>query len=144
MKPESLKDNIGYLTGDISHRLYQNVSRIFRENKFKVTIEQFSVLTLLWYEDGLRQQDIADQLNRDKTTITRVIDNMIKQNLVVKVPDKNDKRVYGIYLTHYGKELENKMVMATGEVYIKMLQGLPDEEIEQVTGILNKIVNNLK
>jgi DNA-binding MarR family transcriptional regulator len=144
MEPKTLSDNIGYLVGDVSHRLYQQVSHLFRKNEFKVTIEQFSVLTLLWYEDGIKQQDIANRLNRDKTTITRVINNMVKQNLVVKVPDKTDRRVYGIYLTHYGKELESQMVNTAGEVYVNMLKGLSDKEIAEVTRILNKIDLNLK
>jgi DNA-binding MarR family transcriptional regulator len=144
MKPGSLNDNIAYLFGDASHRIYQNIRRIFRENKFKVTIEQFSVLTLLWYEDGLKQQDIANLLNRDKTTITRVISNMIRQNLVVRVTDKTDRRVSNIYLTHYGRELENKMVIATGDVYVKMLNSVSEKEIEEIIRILNKIINNLK
>ena len=82
MEPTSLSDNIAYLIGDVEHRVYQQISRIFRENKVVATIEQFTVLSILWYDDGLKQQEIAERLNRDKTTVTRAINNMVKKNMV--------------------------------------------------------------
>jgi DNA-binding MarR family transcriptional regulator len=144
MIPQSLSDNIAYLIGDIEHRAYLQITQIFRENKVIPTIEQFTVLSVLWYQDGLKQQELAERLNRDKTTITRVISNMVKQNLVVKVPDKTDGRAYMIYLTHFGRQLQEKLMLITGPVYMKMINGLKAEELGNAINVLNKILINLK
>ena len=143
MEPVSLNDNLPFLLGDINHRIYQKVSRLFRENNFGVTLEQFSVLTILWYEDGLKQQEIALRLNRDKTTITRIINNMIRENLVIKVPDKTDQRVTLVYLTHYGRQSQEKMVRVTGNIYMQLMNGLEKSEIDRLIKYLNKIKSNL-
>ena len=112
MEPKSLNENIAYLMGHATHLMSLQVSRLFREKKYPVTVEQFTILTVLWYENGLPQKSIAECLHRDKTTITRVIDNMVKENLVVRVPSENDNRIKLIFLTHKGRSLENELVMA--------------------------------
>lgn len=144
MIPTSLSDNVAYLIGDIQHRIYQHITQLFRENNINVTIEQFTVLSVLWYRDGLIQQELAGLLNRDKTTITRMINNMVKQNMVDKVPDYTDRRAFRIYLTHYGRLLQEKLMSVTGKIYMKVLEDLNENEIEWTIHILNKIKKNLK
>jgi len=144
MKHGNLNDNIAFLIGDASHLFYLRVSRIFRKKKLNVTIEQFSILTILWYRDGQSQQEIANQLNRDKTTLTRVINNMEKSNLVVRIPNRSDRRINHIHLTHLGKELQKTLSEATGSVYMASIQGFSGEELHQLTGLLNRMIKNLK
>ena len=144
MIPTSLSDNIPYLIGDIEHRAYQQISAIFRKNRIEATIEQFTVLSTLWYEDGLKQQELAARLNRDKTTITRNIDTMVRKEMVVKEADTSDRRVYRIYLSDSGRRLQEKLMQLTGPVYLKMMKGLRKDEITAGINILNKILFNLK
>ena len=144
MIPTSLSDNIPYLIGDIEHRVYQQLTGIFRENQVKATLEQFTALSILWYDDGLKQQEIAERLNRDKTTITRMINNMVRKNMVVKVPDKSDHRAFLIYLTHLGRQLQEQLMLLSGPVYLKMMKGLKKDEISSGIALLNKILGNLK
>ncbi len=143
MIPTSLNDNLAFLIGDLNQRIYQAVTRVFRNSNAGITIEQFSVLTVLWYEDGLMQQEIAKRLNRDKTTITRVINNMIRQNLVVRAPDKTDLRATMIFLTHFGKQMQNKMAVVTGKIYVKLLEGIPKKDLTAFELTLNKMIGNL-
>jgi len=143
MEPTSLEDNIIYLIGEITRLSHKRVSSIFIKNKFDVTVEQFGVLALLWYQEGINQQAIANGLNRDKTTITRIIENMIKKNLIVKVPDQLDKRNKLIYLTDKGRSLQKDMIESTGVVYMDAIKKLSVKEIKTVTGVLQKMKINL-
>ena len=142
-EPQSLEDNIIYLIGEITRLSHKRVSSIFNENKFDVTVEQFGVLAVLWYQEGINQQAIANGLNRDKTTITRIIENMTKKNLLVKVPDQLDKRNKLIYLTDKGRSLQEDMIRSTGIVYMDAIKILSVKEIKTVTSILQKMKNNL-
>jgi DNA-binding MarR family transcriptional regulator len=144
MEPRQLNENIAFLIGETAHLFYIRVSKAFREKKLKVTIEQFSILTVLWYQDGLPQQEIANRLNRDKTTLTRVINNMEKGNLVVRIPGRSDRRINHIHLTHLGKELQKILTIATGDIYVNSILGLSDREIQKLATMLNRIIFNLK
>ncbi len=132
-----------YLVGEVSRSAHKNVSNTFIQRKFDVTVEQFGVLALLWYKEGVKQQEIADELRRDKTTITRIVENMIKRNLIVRIPDTKDRRNKLIYLTQKGKELQKDMVESSGMIYYQALQNIPDEEIDVCLKVLNKVLRNL-
>lgn len=124
--------------------VHKRVTEIFDERKFDVTVEQFGILAMLWYEEGVKQQDIADKLKRNKATITRIIENMMKRNLIVQIPDQLDKRNKLIYLTQKGKTLQKEMVESSGMIYYQALKNIDAKEIESVLVILNKMVINLK
>lgn len=142
--PNSLEENILFQIGELSRLLHKKISNTFAEHRFGVTVEQFGILALLWYDEGITQQTIADTLNRDKTTIARVVEHMIRQSLIVKVPDQLDRRNKPIYLTQKGKSLQKEMVEASGEVFYRALKGIPDGDIAHGLKVLNRISNNLK
>ena len=143
MEPESFEDNVIYLIGEITRLAHKRVTAIFVSNDFDVTVEQFGLLALLWYQEGINQQTIANQLNRDKTTITRIIENMIKRNLIVKVPDQLDKRNKLIYLTDKGKSLQKDMIEATGVVYMDALKNISETKVRATTKVLQQMKHNL-
>ena len=141
--PKSLDENIIFQMGETSRLVHKRVTAIFAERGFDVTVEQFGVLALLWYKEGVKQQDIADGLKRDKTTITRIVENMINSNLIVKVPDQLDKRNKLTFLTQKGKALQKEMVEASGLVYYQALNNITPKDIEKCLAILQKMMNNL-
>jgi len=142
--PESLDENIIYQIGETSRLAHKRVTAIFSERGFDVTVEQFGVLALLWYKEGVKQQDIADGLKRNKTTIARIVKNMINHNLIVKVPDQLDKRNKLIYLTQKGKALQKEMVESAGLVYYQALTNISSKNIEKCLEILKQIRDNFK
>lgn len=122
---------------------HKRVTAVFKQREFDVTVEQFGVLALLWYQEGINQKGIALGLNRDKTTITRIIDNMTKRNLVVKIPDQLDGRGKLIFLTQKGKALQQEMIESSGSVYFQALKDIPDQELSDCLKVLWKIKRNL-
>ncbi len=141
--PDNISDDIMFLTGLIINSLTKNINKSFREAGIDITIEQFSILALLWYKEGYSQQQIADSIRRDKTTVARVTGNMFEKNLLVKIPDCNDRRKNLIYLTKKGKELQDRCVKITDGYYIKALADISDAEIDKTVKVLNKIAMNI-
>jgi len=142
--PKSLNENIIYQIGETSKVVHKRITATFLERRFDVTVEQFGVLALLWYKEGVKQQEIADGLKRNKTTITRIVENMIIRNLIVKVPDQFDKRSKLIYLTQKGKSLQKEMVEASGTIYYQALNNITPIDLEKCLVILKQIMKNLQ
>ncbi len=142
--PGSLDENIIFQIGETSRLFHKRVTAIFAERGFNVTVEQFGVLALLWYKEGVKQQDIADGLKRNKTTITRIVEKMINSNLIVKVPDQLDKRNKLIFLTQKGKSLQREMVEASGLIYYQTLNNISSKDIEKCLVILKQMMKNLQ
>ncbi len=80
----------------------------FRQNGLEISPEQWTVLIFLWEKDGVTQQELCNATFKDKPSMTRLIDNMERQHLVVRISDKKDRRTNLIHLTTDGKELEEK------------------------------------
>ena len=61
--------------------------------------------------------------------MTRLIDNMERQHLVVRISDKKDRRTNLIHLTKDGKELEEKARIIAGQTLKEALHGITLEEL---------------
>ena len=97
----------------------------------------------LWYKDGQRQQDLADLVHKDKTSITRTIDGMEKRNLVVRIPDRLDRRQKLIYLTDKGKRLREELMRIVREISLEAEKGIKPEDLDVFKGVLAGIRENL-
>lgn len=113
--PDSLQRNLIYLCGEFSHQFHLALSAKFRALRIEVTVEQFSVLALLFYHKELNQQEISTLLNRDKTTVARVISNMEKSKVIRRIRHKKDGRSKLIQLTAKGEQIQQKAVGIAGQ-----------------------------
>ena len=76
--------------------------------------------------------------------MTRLIDNMERQHLVVRISDKKDRRTNLIHLTKTGKELEEKARLIANRTLMEALQGITVEELSVSQEVLRKIFFNTK
>jgi DNA-binding MarR family transcriptional regulator len=119
------------------------INRSFAKAGYDVTSEQWRILTCLWHKDGQRQQDLADLVHKDKTSITRAIDVMEKRNLVVRIPDRLDRRQKLIYLTDKGKRLREELMRIVREISSEAEKGIKPGDLNVFKGVLARIRENL-
>jgi DNA-binding MarR family transcriptional regulator len=141
--PASLDTNVLYLAGELTHVLHSALTTTFRKNKIGVTVEQFSIMAILFYQEGINQQELSSRLKRSKTTIARVISIMERNKLIARATDKNDSRGKLIFLTKKGKDIQMKAITHAGAVYMKAIAGLNENSLKQVANVLNKAIQNL-
>ncbi len=123
----------------IARRMQKN----FRTAGLEITIEQWSILYHLWKEDGLNQQQLCDKTFRDKPSITRLIDNLVKLSLVERKVSQTDKRVNYIFLTETAKNLQDQTIEIANQTMDEALIGISKAEIETVKNVLQKVYDNL-
>ena len=80
------------LSGKISRAINRTVLKAFSQEGIDITTEQWTVLSCLWNKDKIIQQEICDLTQKDKPSVTRLIDNLEKKNLVRRVLDSSDRR----------------------------------------------------
>jgi len=123
----------------IARRMQKN----FRAAGLEITIEQWSILYHLWKEDGLNQQQLCDKTFRDKPSITRLIDKLVKLNLVERQVSEIDKRVNYIFLSSIAKNLQEQTIEIANQTMDEALVGITKNEIETVKNVLQKVYDNL-
>ncbi|AVX02950.1 transcriptional regulator SlyA [Maritalea myrionectae] len=115
----------------------------FAEAGHKISAEEWAVLLMLWQEDGRSPSGLADITFRDRTTVTRLLDGMVKKGLIVRKSDAQDRRKSKVFLTNHGQDLEGKLKPIAQELIAKSLRGMSAEEVEQLTFLLRKATKNL-
>lgn len=133
-----------FLTGKAYTALSRRLQKNLRDAGLEITAEQWSILYTLWEEEGLTQQELAQRTFREKTAITRIIDNMERRDLVIRVSDKGDRRTNLIYLTKGGRQLKEACMEQANQTLQQALTGVVAEHIHIAKDTLKKVYENLK
>ena len=140
----SYQDFYNLLTGRTPQLFSRSLNRNFKQNAVELTKEQWSILALLWKEDGKSQQFLADESYRTRPSITRLIDNMEKEGLVERRNDAHDRRSNLVFLTPKGKQLEEKVMKLVEQTVDEAVYGISAEEIRAMRNVFEKIYTNLQ
>lgn len=132
------------LNGKVSTAINRKLYRNFRQNGIDITPEQWTILLSLWEKDGVPQQELCNATFKDKPSMTRLIDNMERQHLVVRISDKNDRRTNLIHLTKTGRELEGRAFKIANITLEEALSGLTTDELKIAQEVLKKIFTSIK
>lgn len=133
-----------FITGKASTAIARRLQKNFKQAGVEITIEQWSVLYQLWKEDGMSQQQLGEATFRDKPSITRLVDNLEKLNLVKRVASKEDRRINMIYLTPEAKEMQEKTMELANQTLNEALVGVTNGQIEIAKEVLQQVYENLK
>lgn len=132
------------LNGKVSTAINRKLSRKFRTNGLDITPEQWTVLIFLWEKDGVTQQELCNATFKDKPSMTRLIDNMEKQHLVVRINAKTDRRTNLIHLTKDGRDIEEMASKLSNEALQEALTDVTNDELQVGQDLLRKIFANTK
>lgn len=132
------------LTGKISTAINRTFLRAFALECVDITTEQWSILACLWQKDRVTQQALCSLTLKDKPSMTRLIDNLEKRNLVIRVSDHTDRRINLIHLTDTGFALQAKATEIVQKIASRTLNKITDEELNVCRSVLKKIMANLQ
>lgn len=131
------------ILGHTSHKMRLMLDRFFHKKNPDINVEQFVLLNILRANDGMNQQSLARVLDKDKTTIARLVSKMEKNNLLLRVHSRDDKRANNIYITNYGKEVLLELGPITKQVQNAFVKKISKTELEVFYGVLSKISNEI-
>lgn len=143
---ESWQQNLApYNLGYRIKLLSQLLSRKFTEKlePFGLTPFHWLVLCCLWQEDGLPTSSIGDKLKQVGGTLTGVLDRMEERKLVRRERDVHDRRIWRIWLTDAGRELEKDLPPIVTQLSDEFMYGISHPDREIFSQILNRAIANL-
>lgn len=132
------------INGKVSMAINRKMYRNFKKNGLDITPEQWTVLSFLWREDGVSQQTLCDATFKDKPSMTRLVDNLSKLELVERRSTPSDRRSNQIYLTEKGINIKEKANEAVNETMRYAFAGIDQEGLNQVRTMLKIVFNNIQ
>ena len=133
-----------FIIGKASTAIARRLQKKFNQAGLNLTIEQWSVLYHLWKQDGISQQELCNSTFRDKPSITRLVDNLEKLQLVKRTPSRHDRRVNIIFLTDDARQLQEQSMEMANQTLNEALENVPADKIDIAKEVLQIVYDNLK
>ena len=115
-----------HLTGN---KLKRYIAAMLRLQNVPLTPEQFMLIDLLWNEGAMSQQQLADLMQKDKNSVTTLVDAIERKGLVVRRQNANDRRSNTIMLTEKAIEIKQETKRKGVSILDRMLEGISEEEL---------------
>jgi DNA-binding MarR family transcriptional regulator len=135
---------LGRSMTELRNHVRQYIQLKIKEQGINITFEMLEVMASLWKKDGINQQELADLTFRDKSSMTYLLDNLVKREMVKRVADAKDRRNKLVYLTKDGKNLKEQLNPWVAEVYAMASEDVEAKDLQNGLTLLNKMIGNLK
>ena len=121
----------------------KTLSQGFEEEGLFVSAEEWAILLILWSKGEQTPSALAEVTFRDRTTITRLIDQMVKKQFVVREHDEKDRRRVLIKASDKGQALKDELIPIAKSMIATATSGISPQDIETTVKTLSQMTNNL-
>ena len=129
-----------HLTG---YKIKRYIASMLRQQGVPLTPEQFMLIDLLWNEGEMTQQQLANQLKKDKNSVTMLVDAIESKGLVVRRQNTLDRRSNTVVLTDKALELKEMAKQKGISILDGMLEGISEEELHSFLNTLRLLNQNM-
>lgn len=136
-----MEDNIGSMLADTSRLIRRAFDE--RARGIGVTRPQWQLLTTLRRNEGTNQGSLAEMLDTEPITLCRMVDRMQEADLIERRQDPSDRRVWRLFLTDKARRLLEDLQPLGREVMALALDGVAQEDRDELRRILDRIRQNL-
>ncbi|MBC7075813.1 MAG: MarR family transcriptional regulator [Syntrophomonadaceae bacterium] len=121
--------------------LARKISRAYNSlcTEHGVTAVQSFVLFDLLENEGSSVKDIASRVKLDSPAVTGIIDRLLKEELVVRKEDPNDRRSLQICLTSKGRKLADELLPLAEEFGHSLKDGFQLQEVKEFEDLLFRL-----
>ncbi|HEY6048740.1 MAG TPA: MarR family transcriptional regulator [Sphingomicrobium sp.] len=107
-----------------------------------VTRAQWKVLFRLTRTPGLRQVELADQLELEPITLCRIVDRLEEAGLVERTRDPADRRAWRLHVTQKAQPLIEKLQAVGARLIDEAFAGIDPKDIETTRAVLARAREN--
>ena len=97
-----------------------------------ITLTQCHAIVETGRTEQISVNELSELLNLDKSTVSRTVEQLVNNNLMVREPDQNDRRYVTLQLTNKGGELFRDIEQRMEVYFAEILAFIPEEKHKQV------------
>jgi len=126
--------------GELLKQFLIDLQSLFRTStkKLNLTLPQITLLSSIPI-DGIDMSTLSQRIGVDNSTLTRLIDILIKNNFVRKIKNPKDGRSFIILLTVSGEKLQFKIDQQIDQFGSKIFSKIPIEDQDEVKETLSTL-----
>jgi MarR family transcriptional regulator for hemolysin len=134
------KETLPFEISETAHALRKAFDR--RAVGMGVTRAQWKVLFRLERQPGLRQIELADMLDVEPITLSRIVDRLEEAGLVERLADPSDRRAWRLHITAQARPLVEKLHAIADEMIAEAFAGIEPPDIEITRKVLGRVREN--
>jgi MarR family transcriptional regulator for hemolysin len=142
MAPVSKNREFAFLLNDVARLLRTYAD--YRAAQFGMTRAQWAVLVRVDRTEGLNQSELAEVLDLQPITLTRLLDKLCDSGLIERRADPADRRAKRLFLTAAAHPLLRQLGVLGEETMANTLAGVDGESVEQMVSKLAVVKDNLR
>ncbi|WP_375415160.1 MarR family winged helix-turn-helix transcriptional regulator [uncultured Bradyrhizobium sp.] len=112
--------------------------------RYGITRAQWAVLAKVERAEGLKQTELAEQMEMQPITLTRLVDRLCENGWIERRGDDADRRVNRLYLRKAARPLLGKLAGLRSELTATALQGIGSADAQRLLGNLETIKENVR
>lgn len=136
-----MSETIGFLLNDTA-RLFRR-SFNARMKGSGITALQWRLITYLKRHEGIRQGPLAELIEVEPITLSRMVDRLVEAELVERRADPSDRRAWLLHLTPRTGALLDGMRTTADALTEEATEGLSAAEVDQLAGLVERVRSNL-
>ncbi len=150
-KPEPMMPNSALRNAPL-HRMFKAVEQAFRHQALlRMRQEGMDVypgaaplILHLGDEDGLTMSELGKRCGLESSTMTPLVDELERHDVIARVRDPEDRRVIRLHLTANGRTLEPCLRVLLMDLQEIALSNVPDNDLAAMHRVLERILTNLQ
>jgi MarR family transcriptional regulator, transcriptional regulator for hemolysin len=115
-----------------------------RARQLGVSKAQWSVLVRIDRHEGVKQSELAEMLDLQPISLTRVLDRLADSGLIERRADPNDRRANRLYLMPTARPLLDELSVLAADMMRTVLEGIDTETIKRTLHDLGLVKDNLR
>lgn len=124
-------------------KLYHDRMRRCSEQDGLPSSYRMLIFHLARMSPGVTQLELVRATHLKAPTVSVTLAKMERDGLITRCANQNDLREILVYLTDEGKAIDERIKVIHREGDRIALDGLSDEEIDTLSGLLNRVIDNL-
>ena len=137
-----IKREIAFTIMDVARLLKTYADQ--RARQFGISRAQWAVLIRINRVEGLKQSELAELLDLQPISLTRLLDRLAESGLIERRSDPNDRRANRLYLKPAAKPLLARLAELGADMMETVLAGLDDKTIDRMLKELVTVKDNLR
>ncbi len=132
-----LKDSLGFQVNMTANAMKNRFNAFLKP--YNLTSEQYVIMKSIEENPNISPTQLADITFKDKTTITRMIDTLVKNDMLLRIPREDDRRAYKIQWSQKGETIMNEILPITESVIDKIRSQFSKQNLEIFLNTLEQL-----
>jgi len=138
----SVDMNFLFSLGELSRLVRAYADR--QAARYGITRAQWAVLAKVERSEGMKQSELAELMEMQPITLTRLIDKLCDNGWIERRGDETDRRVNRLYLKKAARPLLGKLAGLRSELTATALEGISPQDAHRMLTQLEKIKDNVR